>query len=368
MKYPQRMNGYSDTRTYFHIDALHAWKAGKNFPPVIVEIDPTNRCIQKCRYCYNNSRVGKGELDGELLVGLPKQLADAGVKSILFQGSGEPLMHKALPKTIINGAQHGLNMTLTTSGVLLTPELQHHILPNIFYLRLSVLESDPKRYGFLHGVVDEQWHKLIGNIEYAADYRKKHNLPITLLASVYLEEINFDYAYSIVKFYKEMGLDYIIVQEAVYGDYSPSGDRAYPSDSFSPERIAEMGDLVLSLNDDDFAVKWNFPVNLDYLQSGMYKNTFARNFCQGIKFSTVIEADGNVIPCWRAWGKPELSYGNLYEQSFSEIWNGQQRQDIIEFIMTTPPKGYECDVCNNRKNNVLLDKLNNPTKWKDFLI
>ena len=122
--FPERMNGYDDPRTFYQIDALHAWKYGLEFPPVMVEIDPSDKCNQKCRFCYNQSKVEKVMLREMTLYGLPRELKRYGVKSILFQGSGEPLMNKMLPSAIVSGADVGISMTLTTNGVLLRPKIQ----------------------------------------------------------------------------------------------------------------------------------------------------------------------------------------------------------------------------------------------------
>jgi len=366
--FPKRMNGYNDPRTLYQSESIIKWEHNEYFPPIMVEIDPSDRCNQKCRFCYNQSKVENVMIRDDVLLDLPNQLAKAGVKAILYQGSGEPLMHKKLADTIINGHRMTLVQTLTTNGVLFKPEIQDRILDKLHYIRFSVLESDPKRYSFLHGVVEKQWHMLIKNLEYAINLRAKRNLDIVLMGSIYLEEINFHYAYAITEFFKELGMDYLIIQEAVYGDYSPAGDRKYPSESFTPRQIRHMIYLTTSLNDENFHVKIRFPINDDTFRSGLNKDTFKNGFCQGIKFTAVIGGDGNVYPCWRAWGNPEMSYGSLYEHTFEEIWKSNQRQEVVEWILYNPPDGNECVVCNNWKTNTILDKYKNSTAWKDFLI
>ena len=87
------MLGYDDPRTLYHPEAILKWQNGEYFPPIIAEIAPTGRCNQKCQYCYAMTRVEQDHMDDELLMRLPADLAKAGVKAILYQGDGDPLMH-----------------------------------------------------------------------------------------------------------------------------------------------------------------------------------------------------------------------------------------------------------------------------------
>ncbi len=106
MSYQTHMKGYNDLRTLYQIDSLYAWKHDIYFPPVIVEISPTHMCNQSCRYCYTFQRgQAKERLPDGVLINCVTQIANAGVKAVLLQGTGEPLMHPALPEAIEAGAE-----------------------------------------------------------------------------------------------------------------------------------------------------------------------------------------------------------------------------------------------------------------------
>jgi len=370
MSYSIHMKGYNDLRTLYQIDSLYAWKHDMYFPPVIVEISPTHMCNQRCRYCYTNRRGNEREkLRDNILINSFTQLANAGVKAVLVQGSGEPLIHKALPEAIEVGAKRQLSIGIVTNGLLLNKSLQERILKHLLFIRFSVLDNNPTRYAYWHGCSEEQWKNLINNIKSAVMLREKYGLQIALWATVYLFEDNFRDAYNIVKFYKELGLDYIVAQEATFTEFSPLGKKEEVSNSFSKTEIDEMKAKVLTLGDSEFCVKVRFPINDDTYFVGINKECWTQNYCQGIKFYTIISSDGEVYPCWRMWGKNEYSYGSLYKKSFEEIWRGQRRKKIEEFVNNTPPVGDECSVCNITKLNEILHKCQNATtKWRDFII
>lgn len=372
MSYETHMKGYLDPRTLYQVDSLYAWRHGRYFPPVLVEISPSNGCNQKCLYCYTyDRRKDASRLRDDTFVALLPQLADAGVKAILLQGTGEPLLHRAVPAAVKAGAERNLPIGVNTNGVLLTPAFQDRALQHLFYVKFSVLESDPERYAYAHGCPQTQWQQLMTNIDYAVTLRQKDGLGVALWATVYLDERNFREARNIVSFFKNKGLDYIVIQEATYGTYAPRGNREYASRCFSPDEIADMTAGVMSLNDRHFAVKVRFPlIDDDVNYSGMTKETFKPNFCHGTKFYCLIDANGEVYPCWRAWGSGNaLSFGNIHEKSFEKIWKGRKRKRIEEFINTVPPSASECVVCNHARLNEILHKsLHAESQWKNFII
>jgi GTP 3',8-cyclase len=370
MSYKVHMRGYNDLRTLYQTDSLYAWTHNLFFPPVMVEISPTHSCNQRCRSCYSNNSFESPEmLREDVLVDAFRQVADAGVKAVLVQGTGEPLMHKATPAAIEAGAKRNLSIGLTTNGVLFNKPSQDRILEHLLYARFSVVESDPKRYAYLHGCPEKQWEILVKNIESAVAQREKRGLSIALWATMYLYEENFRDAHNIVKFYKDLGIDYVVVQEATYTEFSPAGKRDEVSKNYTESEINELKQKIRAMNDEDFVAKIRFPINDDSYFVGMNKDCWKSDFCQGVHFYTIISSDGEIYPCWRLWGKKDYSYGSLYEKRFEEIWRGDRRTKMTELVNKTPPSGDECSVCNIVKLNEILHKYRNAnTNWKDFLI
>ena len=372
MGYAEHMRGYSGLRTLYQVEALSALKEGRYYPPVLVEMDPTSRCNQSCIYCYSNQRVPRNlQLRDEVFIDCFRQFADAGVKAVLLQGTGEPLLHRALPAAVKVGADAGLTIALNSNGVLLKSRLQDEILQYLFYIKFSVLESDPQHYAFLHGCAATQWRVLFDNIAYAVRLRERHKLDVALWATLYLDEKNFNRAGENVSFLKDSGLDYVVIQEATYSCFTPTGKREYASARFSNEEIAEMKAEVASFNDENFRVKVVFPLinpNMNY--AGQTRENFIPGFCQGPKLYMTVCADGEVYPCWRLWGRgPRYSYGSVYRSTFEEILRSEQRNMIDDYINTTPPEGDECLVCNHaRLNEILFNFLKADSRWKDFVI
>ena len=363
------MEGYFDNRTLAHIDAVYAWKHGLYFPPVFLEVDPTTRCMQNCIFCYVNKRdMPNTSLTDEKLIDIFRQAGEIGVHTILIQGAGEPLLHRALPEAIDMGWKYKLPMGLVTNGVMLNRPMQEKILAKLAFARFSVLDFDRKRYAAVHGCNEKQCDMVIDNIKTAIEYREKNKLMTPIWGTIYPNEYTIDHIYDICKYFKDMGIDYLAVNEASYNAFGTSGKKSYYSALVSKEKNKYIRDQIMSLCDDNFKVTMRFPIHDDSFCHGRTKETYIKGQCQGIKFQPTITAAGEVIPCWRAWGNNELSYGNIYEHTLDEIWHSERRQKIEKYILDTPPEGDECTICNPSKTNTQLEKTTKENRWRGFLM
>ena len=369
MAYSKYMQGYNEDRTIYQLDSLYKWQKDEIFPPVILEVSPVGGCNQKCVFCYSDEiDTKKDRFSEQLLVDTFINMGQFGVKSILLQGTGEPLLHKGIARSVKAGFESGLTFSLTTNGVLLTPKLQDKMLQYFTFIKFSVLDNEPIRYAYRHGAPDTDLTSVNENISYANKLRKEKNIDVALVGTVYVELDNFKEIPNIVKFFKELGLDYIVVQEATYTEYTPANQSKNTSEHCSKEDIEKMKIDVYNLNDDDFEVKVRFPINDETNHEGMDCNTWKPNFCHGTKFFPIIGPDADIYPCFRGWGKDEFSFGNLNDNSFEDIWRSQKRKKIENVILMTPPIGDECQICGVSKLNDKLEKYNQTNKWRNFLI
>lgn len=369
MSYREHFRDYDRHRTLTNIDTIYNWKHGNWFPPPIIEVSPTHKCNQKCRYCFTHNRgIVNESMSNEMLIDVYRQIADIGTTAVYTQGSGEPTLHKALPAAIETGYKLGLKIGITTNGVPFIPELQDKLLDKLVYVKISVMDNDPFRYAYVHGCAENQCNILINNIKNIIRARRERNLDLALWGTVYPSYNDFQTTYGIVRFFKELGWDYIVVSEAVYGDFSPIGKDSYYSDKVSLAEQSILRNKLMKLNDDDFKVKMRFPIEDKDFCNGVNPETFKKGYCQGIKFYNIITADGEILPCWRAWGNKDLSYGNIKEHTLEYILHSGTRRAVDDYILNNPPKGMECSICNPSKINAILDNCTQSNNWRGFLV
>lgn len=69
------------------------------------------------------------------------------------------------------------------------------------------------------------------------------------------------------------------------------------------------------------------------------------------------EANGEVSFCIEWGGKPEIIFGNLREQNFDDIWNGEKRKQIIEHVNSCMLHKRCPPVCVLHEMNMIFDGL-----------
>ena len=97
--------------------------------PLKVYFDFTYLCNLECRHCITNSSPRadrQNELPSERIVVIMDELAAVGVLEIAI-GGGEPLCHPDLFSFLNHARAIGLNVVLTTNGVLATAEVAERL-------------------------------------------------------------------------------------------------------------------------------------------------------------------------------------------------------------------------------------------------
>ena len=92
--------------------------------PYSVQIEPTNRCNQKCIMCPRNEpdyNIPWGDLSLENFKKILEQLP--GTTDMLLNGLGEPLINKDLPAMIKYASHQGINVGINSNCALITREL-----------------------------------------------------------------------------------------------------------------------------------------------------------------------------------------------------------------------------------------------------
>jgi len=356
-------DGYNEpNRALFHIEHIYKLQKGLYTPPVMIEVSPTSICNHVCEFCYTYQREKNNMLSEKAMIDIFSNASRIGVKTIFIQGTGEPLGNKHIANAVVAGGKTDIKMCLITNGVLLDQTKQEKMLENLVFVKLSVLDSDAKRYAKVHRCPDNHFQKLTTNIENSSNFRSKNNLDVTLWGTVYVDTVNFPYLYDICKFYKSLGLDFLSISQAIKTEFIP--DKNMKLSSEKEERINDMVDKVSSLEDDNFKLHIQFPRAKQYPTITRWKN----DYCKGVDLVTSISGDGEVYPCWRFWGKPKYSYGNVNNKGFEEIWSDKKRQEINKYLRSTPPEGDECKVCHLVFTNHNLERiLNNQNKWTYIL-
>lgn len=337
----------SGNKLMYHQDVLTKWKKGEMFAPVYIEFGPVMGCNHSCLCCYVQEYV-EGNVGGNKIVRMDDkvylrfmgEIGDYGVKAIVLGGCGEPMLHKQTPKAIETAVKHGTDVGMLSNGVLIKENDIPSLMENLTYLRFSVSGGSNESYSKLHGCSLSSWDKIKNVLRKSADYVNKNNAKCTLGVYTLVYDENLNELLNWSKEVKDMGLEYILIKPP-----APGLNHTKFVDQVSLDKVLPILDQVEKLADDKFAVM----VRRDLFYSqGDCKREYER--CLGLPFMCAVDADGSVYSCNWFWGNKEYSYGNLYEQTFPEIWESQRKKEIITKVSSPNFDFGHCGEC--RQNNL----------------
>lgn len=308
----------------FHPERVARWLKGEVVPPVYMEVSPSGACNHRCAFCgldfmgYKPSFLESGMLRQRL-----DEMGRYGLKSIMFAGEGEPFLHRDMPGIARHTKAAGIDVAFTTNAVLLTPEKAAEVLPVTSWIKVSCNAGSPETYAQVHGTQAADFGRVMANLAEAVRLRREHGYACTLgLQILLLPEVQ-DEVEGLALRCRDLGLDYIVVKP--YSQHPKSKTRRYEGLSYAGmEALAER---VNALATPEFKVVFRL--------RGMQKvteGTRPYNRCLGLPFWSYMDARGNIWGCSVFLGDERFLYGNVYEESFQAIWEGERRKTSLEFV------------------------------------
>ena len=101
---------------------------GKRIATIYAEISPVAHCNHHCLFCNFNYLGHKGRLPKNRMITLMEEFAQAGVKSVVFAGAGEPTLHPDTFLAISKAREVGIDVAMSTNGVLIKENQLEQIL------------------------------------------------------------------------------------------------------------------------------------------------------------------------------------------------------------------------------------------------
>lgn len=348
------------TRVSKWYEAKDDWEKLKKIYPVYVEISPYGGCNHRCTFCaldymgYENIA-----LEFDVLKNTLSDMAERGVKSVMFAGEGEPLLFKDLDLIVEHCKKVGIDTSLTTNFVPLNKKNIQRCVENCSWIKVSLNAGTAKSYAEIHRTKEIDFERVINNLKYALEYRKANNLKCTIGVQMLLLPENKDEAKILARTCKEIGVDYLVIKP--YSQHLSSQTHKYEDIDYGT--MLHLEDELNSMSDENFSVVFRANTMKKYVEKKQpYTTCHSTPFFWGY-----IAADGKVFGCSAYLGKDEFCYGNIYENTFSQIWEGKKRKQSYNYIQN------ELDIKNCRVNcrmdevNRYLWRLKNPQEHDNFI-
>lgn len=307
----------------YHIPRVHDWLEGKVVYPIYMEISPVGNCNHRCIFCaYDYIGHPNRKLETKRLLTFIDEIAECGIKSLLFAGEGEPLLHSDLDKFVIHAKNKGIDIGIFTNGHLWKKSIAEKILPYLTFIRFSFNGGTAENYAVIHKVGTEVFDKVLKNIETVVNIKEREKLDLDIGCQYVLLPENIDYLMQAIKILKDKGSDYFALKPFI----QQSPQQFYKmTRQFSLSEINKVLEEAEKFSDENFRV---------IARRESFINYGVRNYkhCYGTTFISALNSEGDIASCLPYWDKEEFVFGNIYQNTFKGIWIGERRKEIKEFL------------------------------------
>jgi len=343
----------------FHVARVDEWLKGKNVFPIYVEVGPSGTCNHRCIFCALEYLGYKARyIDTEVFKKNIKEMAEGGVKSMMYAGEGEPLLHKDIEDLIGYTKACGIDVAVTTNGVLLSSRIGQDSLKALSWLRVSLNAATRETYAKVHGTQPDDFDKVLHNLEEVVSTKRRYNYDCAVGVQLLMIPENYQETEKLANILKEIGVDYFTIKPfSKHPLSSHSLDK-----NFDYMQMLSFQENLDGIATEDFKILFR-----DHTMMKLKNKERGYDRCLGLPFWAYISSDGGVWACSAFLGKEEFFYGNLYEQTFSQIWKGSKRKKVLEMVKHELDVSQCREVCRLDEINRYLWELKNPHPHVNFI-
>lgn len=330
---------FSKTLTYRRV--INGWQNYRGFKkairstsplhpglPVSLSIEPTTSCNLRCPECPSGLRSFSrptGMMELKLFKTIIKEIYKS-LSYLILYFQGEPYLNPAFLEAVRYADDLNIYTSTSTNAHFLTKvNALETVKSGLSRIIISMDGTNQESYEKYR--IGGNFEKVIQGTHNLVEAKKqlKINSPYIILQFLVFKH-NMHQIPEIKRIAKTLGVDKLELKTAQVYNYEKGSDLIPDDNKFS--RYQQNG------ND-------NYKIKNDLL-----------NKCWKMWHSCVMTWDGNIVPC--CFDKDaKYTMGNIQEQSFSEIWNGEKYQDFRSRLFTNRK---EIDICRNCTEGLKINK------------
>jgi len=343
----------------FHVQRLNTWLEGKVVYPLYLEISPAGCCNHRCIFCaYDFVGYKQNFINTAILKRRLTEMASLGVKSILYSGEGEPLLHDDIATIIKHTKRIGIDVALATNGVFLDKAMADSILGDLAWIKISINAGTKETYALIHRASAADFERVIKNLSYAVRLKRQKKYKCAIGMQILLLPENSKEILTLARRAKEIGVDYLVVKP--YSQHPLSITTRYKHIKYT--HYIQLADKLKAFDDDNFAVIFRIATMKKW-----DKATHPYKHCYALPFWAHIASDGNIWGCPVYLGDKRFFCGNIYQSAFKRIWQDINRRNLIVLAENRLDIA-QCRVnCRMDEVNRFLWELKNPPAHLNFI-
>ncbi|MHA2336501.1 MAG: radical SAM protein [Candidatus Hodarchaeales archaeon] len=312
------------------------------YQPTDIQIEPTSKCNLNCLMCGRRFLSRKnGNMSLEVFRKIIGQFPF--LRWITLQGVGEPLLNPDLFDMIEFAKAKKIRVRFSSNGTLLTNEkIQKIFASRLDYLTISMDGATSKTYNEIRSGAN--FSSVLDNIKNLMETKKKlreDNLVVAI--DMVAMRSNLEDLPKLVELVHSLDIKKLNVRQMGFQQKDNYVNKDTKDQTQLINESLFFEDSVKTKNIFRRAQKLSEKLDIELHLPTSSKNT--ENFlCRWPWLKTYITFDGYVTPCCVCPDKDEISFGNILEHSFKEIWNSKKYQDFRSKVISSevPDTCQEC--------------------------
>ena len=301
----------------YHPERVTQWLHRETIYPIEMEIGISGGCNHRCIFCAVDYMGYQPHLlEKDVLVRNLRLLGQKGLKSIIYAGEGEPLVHPDAPDIFNETKACGIDVAMSTNCALFSREKAEACLKSLTWVRVSIAGATDATYEKIHQCRKGDLERVLQNMENMVAVKRDQQLSTTLGAQLLLLPENKDEVVQLAKIVRGFGFDYFTVKPFSQHPLSKAKLQVDYSEA------EEIGHELKEYETDDFKI---------YFRSRSIENLGMEkpyDECGGMHFMAYMDAAGDVFPCIVLMGRDEFVYGNIHDEDFPTLWESDRAKKI----------------------------------------
>ena len=311
----------SQAKMMFHLDRVMEWQQTGDTTPIFMEVNLTNKCNLACKWCINENFRGNEELSQFVVTRLISDFKQMGGKAVTFSGGGEPTEHPSFAVMAITAYALGVDLGLMTNGAF-SDEKREYIGSLFQWARFSIDTLDVDHYKAWKGV--NRLPQVLANIDGLQGKKVRIGANVNVSSEHTVKEVE--------------ELIFQLYNKVAYIQFRPVLPRYFKKEKIHVNK--KVWSFLTKQYENDDRISFSSD-KLDDLVNG---NSFPFKVCEGHVFNPIVNANGDVCVCMYHPNDDRFVFGNLYKNTFQEIWSSLKRMQVKATLANLDYEK-ECQVC-----------------------